>query len=57
MLRTSGEPRASDVAILCRSCWRASIMEDRKTKVSRLKNYRKRHPQRPTKQCNGKTWR
>lgn len=42
--------------VLCRSCWQASIMEERKTKVSRLKNYRRRHPTRAQAQCNGKTW-
>ena len=42
--------------LLCRSCWQASIMEERKTKVSRLKNYRRRHPAGAQEQCNGKTW-
>lgn len=42
--------------VLCRSCWQAAIMAERKTGVSRLRGYRRRHPTGAAEQCRGKTW-
>ena len=42
--------------VLCRSCWQAAIQYERKTGVSRLRGYRRRHPDGADKQCAGKTW-
>lgn len=43
-------------SVLCRSCWQAAIMHERRTGVSRLRGYRRRHPNGADKQCGGKTW-
>jgi len=43
-------------SVLCRSCWQAAIMSERKTGVSRLRGYRRRHPHGAQGQCGGKPW-
>ena len=43
-------------SVLCRSCWQAAIVYERKTGVSRLRGYRRRHPNGAEKQCGGRTW-
>jgi hypothetical protein len=53
----AGETVDSPVnTVLCRSCWQAAIMAERKTGVSRLRGYRRRHPTGAVEQCGGKTW-
>lgn len=47
------EPPSS---VLCRSCWQAAIISERKTGLSRLRGYRRRHPNGAQEQCGGKTW-
>ena len=42
--------------VLCRSCWQAAIKLERKTGVSRLRGYRRRHPTGAQEQCGGPTW-
>ena len=49
-------PSAAPTTVLCRSCWQKAIMFERKTGVSRLRGYRRMHPQGADKQCGGKTW-
>ena len=49
-------PPAPTNGVLCRSCWQAAIVNERKTGVSRLRGYRRRHPNGAAKQCGGKTW-
>lgn len=59
--RAAGEgqpevPVASSTnTVLCKSCWQAAIVYERKSGVSRLRGYRRRHPNGADKQCGGKT--
>jgi hypothetical protein len=45
-----------DNTVLCKSCWQAAILNERRTGLSRLKGYRRRHPAGAQGQCGGKTF-
>ena len=60
-LRSAASAAAADAmsdpnTVLCRSCWQAAIKLERKTGVSRLRGYRRRHPTGAQEQCGGPTW-
>jgi hypothetical protein len=42
--------------VLCKSCWQAAILNERRTGLSRLKGYRRRHPHGALAQCDGKVY-
>jgi hypothetical protein len=41
--------------VLCKVCWQAAIHHERRTGLSRLKGYRRRHPDGARQQCPGIT--
>ena len=51
-----GDAESPPNTVLCRSCWQAAIMHERKTGLSRLRGYRRRHPTGAQGQCGEKTW-